>query len=103
MEATPMVCYAIPTVAALIHYGMRKKVPGWKTNTHHLWLGLLLAGGALFGIVDHLWNGELFLIGKNIVSDLLLGTTITIVIFVAWAVVVLLEKAKIKNAEKTLQ
>jgi hypothetical protein len=103
MEATPMVCYAIPTVAALIHYGMRTKVKGWKNNTYHLWLGLLLAGGALFGIVDHLWNGELFLIGNNLVSDLLLGATITGVIIVAWSVVVLLDKAKIKNAEKTLQ
>jgi len=98
-----MVCYAIPTVAALIHYGMRTKVKSWKTSTHHLWLGLLLAGGALFGIVDHLWNGELFLIGNNIVSDLLLGTTITGVIVVAWSVVVLLEKVKTKNAEKTVQ
>ena len=98
-----MVCYAIPTVAALIHYGMRTKISSWKKNTYHLWLGLLLAGGALFGIVDHLWNGELFLIGKNLVSDLLLGTTITVVIFVAWGVVVLLDKAKVKNTEKTLQ
>ncbi len=98
-----MVCYAIPTVAALIHYGMRTKISSWKKNTYHVWLGLLLAGGALFGIVDHLWNGELFLIGNNLVSDLLLGATITGAIIIAWAVVVLLERIKVKNTEKTLQ
>jgi len=98
-----MVCYAIPTIAALIHYGMRTKIGSWKKNTYHLWLGLLLAGGALFGIIDHLWNGELFLFGNNIVPDLLLGVTITGVIIVAWIVVVLLEKVKVKNTKKTLQ
>jgi len=96
-----MVCYAIPTVAAIIHYGLRKNKTTWKNNIQHLWLSLLLTGGAIFGIVDHLWNGELFLIGKNIVSDLLLGTTITVVIFVAWGIVVVLTKTSTKPVKTT--
>jgi hypothetical protein len=57
----------------------------------------------MFGVVDHLWNGELFLIGKNIVSDLLLGVTITTVLFVSWAIVVALDKIKTKNEVKIAQ
>lgn len=98
-----MVCYAIPTVAALIHYGSRKKVSSLRTSVHQKWLNLLLAGGALFGIVDHVWNGELFLIGNNIVSDLLLGTTITIVITFAWLVLVAFDNLSHKKTAKSPQ
>jgi hypothetical protein len=49
-------------------------------------LNLLLAGGAVFGIIDHAWNGELFLIGPDIVSDLLLGVAITAAIVGVWSV-----------------
>jgi hypothetical protein len=98
-----MVCYTVPLIAALVHSGMRKKVISWNKSAHHLWLSLLLAGGATFGVVDHLWNGELLLIGKNIVSDLLLGVTITTVIFVSWAIVVALDKIKTKKEVKTTQ
>jgi len=82
---------------------MRQKVTSWKKNVHHLWLSMLLAGGAMFGIVDHLWNGELFLIGPNIVSDLLLGVTITTVIILSWVIVVALDNIKTKNKVKTTQ
>lgn len=98
-----MVCYAVPATAAVIHYVTRKKVASWKTNTHHLWLNLLLLGGAIFGIVDHLWNGELFLIGENIVSDLMLGATITTVILASWAIIVALNKTNEKKPVKTAQ
>lgn len=78
-----MVCYMIPLVAAIISsvvWGVQKKGPaGW-------WLNLLLYGGALFGVVDHFWNGELFLIGKAPLMDLLLGVTITAVIFGGWGI-----------------
>jgi hypothetical protein len=53
---------------------------------------MLLAGGALFGVVDHLWNGELFLFSGNLLSDLLLGATITATIVAAWAVIVRLDR-----------
>ncbi|MEK7825429.1 MAG: hypothetical protein AAB266_03295, partial [Nitrospirota bacterium] len=43
-----------------------------------LWLTLMFYGSALFGVIDHLWNGELFLISKNITSDLWLGALIAV-------------------------
>ena len=82
-----MVCYTVPLVAAIAHIITRNRITSWKESAHHLWLSLLLAGGAIFGVVDHWWNGELLLIGENIVMDLLLGVTITIAIVVIWAIV----------------
>jgi len=46
----------------------------------------LLYGGAMFGLVDHLWNGELLLLGEAPLMDLLLGATITAVIFGGWGI-----------------
>ena len=46
----------------------------------------MLYGGALFGVVDHLWHGELFLIGEAPLMDLLLGGTITAAIFGGWGI-----------------
>ena len=78
-----MVCYAIPLVAAIISsvvWGAQRKGPaGW-------WLNLLLYGGAIFGAVDHLWHGELFLIGGAPLMDLLLGAAITAVLFTGWGI-----------------
>ncbi|NIP40175.1 MAG: hypothetical protein GTN39_01495, partial [Candidatus Aenigmarchaeota archaeon] len=53
---------------------------------------LLLLGGSLFGIIDHFWNGELFLLGPNLLADLSLGATITGGIFATWGVIVFREK-----------
>ena len=76
-----MVCYAIPLAAALVAsvvWGVQRRGPsGW-------WLNLLLYGAALFGVVDHLWHGELFLIGNAVYMDLFLGVTITAAIFGGW-------------------
>ena len=96
-----MVCYVIPTIAAIIHYGLRKKVSNWKNNTHIWWLNIMLLGGATFGVVDHLWNGELFLIGENIIMDLMLGIAITMSIFVVWTIIVVVDKNKIKISKPT--
>lgn len=78
-----MVCYTIPLTAAIIStvvWKFHKSGPaGW-------WLNLLLYGGAIFGVVDHFWNGELFAIGPNVSMDLLLGASITMVIFGAWGI-----------------
>ncbi len=97
-----MVCYAVPTVAAIIHYATRKNISSWKTSTHQLWLTLLLLGSAIFGVVDHLWNGELFLIGENLGFDLLLGVVITIVTIAIWSILVIVDnktnKAVVKAA-----
>jgi hypothetical protein len=77
-----MVCYAVPlTAAALIFFG-RKAMH--KTDEKSLRFGQMMAGGAVFGAVDHLWNGELFLIGQNLALDLSLGLVITAAITLSW-------------------
>lgn len=85
-----MVCYTVPLAAAVITsivWGTRRSGPaGW-------WLNLLLYGGALFGVVDHLWHGELFLIGEAPLMDLLLGATITATIFSGWGITLGIAKA----------
>ncbi len=48
--------------------------------------------GALFGVIDHWWNGELFLVSENLGSDLLLGVAITITILVVWGIMVVVSK-----------
>jgi hypothetical protein len=47
----------------------------------------MFLGGALFGIIDHLWNGELFLISKNWIMDLSLGFVITSGIMGSWGII----------------
>ena len=95
-----MVCYVVPTAVAIIHGIMRKNTTSLKNNVHHLWLNLLLVGAAIFGLVDHWWNNELFLIGENIFMDISLGIIITITVFVIWIVVVAIDKSKIKKLIK---
>ena len=88
-----MVCYLIPLAAAVVHTVLRRNVHSMRGDRHQLWLGMLLFGGALFGVVDHLWNGELFLLSGNLVSDLLLGVTITVTIVASWAFIVRLDRS----------
>lgn len=57
-------------------------------GSHGFWLNIMLFGGALFGLVDHFWHGELFLIGANWASDLALGGAITLGITAGWGVIV---------------
>ena len=95
-----MVCYTVPIIAAIVHYILRRNISGWKKSVHHLWLSLLLAGGAIFGVVDHWWNGELFLIGEEPLLDIMLGVTITGAIFVIWAVIVTLNKTGVHKTTK---
>jgi hypothetical protein len=85
-------CYSIPATAAIIALITKKKI---KTKTPYLsWLNLLLWGGTIMLVVDHLWNGELFLIGGNISKDLLLGLVMTVIILVIWGVMVLIHKTR---------
>jgi hypothetical protein len=96
-----MVCYVVPTIAAVVHGVMRKNVDSLKKNTYQLWLNLMLAGAGIFGFIDHLWNGELTLIGPNLANDLLLGATITLVTVALWAVLVTVDKHQHKQTIKT--
>ena len=81
-------CYTAPLIGAVvtsIAWKKTKSVRVW-------WLNLMFYGGALFGVIDHLWNGELFLISENIVSDLLLGITIVAIILVSWGATIIWSK-----------
>lgn len=72
-------CYIVPTTAAIITTLINKK------KTQKLWwLNLMFYGAAIFGIVDHLWNGELFLVSSDWIKDLMLGVLITLVTLVVW-------------------
>ena len=87
-----MVCYMVPMFVAFAHHVARKNVKKMNDNPHQLWLSLLLFGGASFGAIDHLWNGELFLIGSNLLADLVLGAVITMGIFCVWGIMVAVDK-----------
>lgn len=84
-------CYLVPTCGAIITSLIWSK----KRQPKIWWLNLMFYGGAIFGIIDHLYNGELFLFSGNLAKDLLLGVIITISILVIW--VVLLGLSKISN------
>ncbi|UCH71666.1 MAG: hypothetical protein JSW62_04510 [Thermoplasmatales archaeon] len=96
-----MVCYVVPMAAAIAHFTLRRNIADWKGNIRHLWLNLLFAGAAIFGVVDHWWNGELLLIGENILTDIVLGVTITITIVFVWIIINALEKSKVKKPVKS--
>jgi hypothetical protein len=85
-----MVCYIITTTAAIIEYIRNRKIK--ENKSHKNWLNLMFLGGALFGIIDHLWNGELFLISANWASDLTLGFTITAGIIGSWGLIISMPK-----------
>jgi hypothetical protein len=73
-------CYTIPIAASIVTSSiwMRNRDAGIGQ------LNLMLYGASLFGVIDHLWNGELFLISGNIGRDLVLGVVITVSVFGAW-------------------
>ena len=81
-------CYLGPTTAAILTTFIWKS----KKTLRLFWLMLMFYGGTLFGVIDHLWNGELFLISKEWMKDLSLGLVITAGISLAWAVIIFLAK-----------
>jgi len=96
-----MACYIVPVVAAVSVFAFRK-IWEKKHSLHSYWLNIMLLGGATFGFIDHLWNGELFLIGGNILMDISLGITITITMVLIWAVMVLIDKSKTTCPQQTI-
>jgi hypothetical protein len=80
--------YAITLAAAITTSFIWKK----KMTVKLWWLILMFYGGSLFGIIDHLWNRELFLISENWLKDLCLGGVITAGIILAWKVILALAK-----------
>lgn len=81
-------CYTIPLATSVATTILWRKKGGPK-----IWsLNLMLYGAALFGVIDHFWNGELFLISENVFSDLCLGCVITVGIFLGWMVTLAIPK-----------
>lgn len=81
-------CYTVPLAAAIITTVLWRRRRDAKT----WWLNLMLYGGTLFGIVDHIWNGELFLISESLAKDLALGLAITAGVFAGWGVILALAR-----------
>ncbi len=81
-------CYTVPLAASIIVSATRRS----RKSPRVWWLNLLLLGGAIFGIVDHIWNGELILVSDNLLHDLGLGALITVAIFACWGIIVAISK-----------
>ena len=88
-----MVCYIVPLVATIIGSARRKSSGSHEAKG--LWLNIMLLGGAVFGLIDHAWNAELFLLSSNWMLDLALGVTITSGIFVSWGVIAFKERLQV--------
>lgn len=82
-------CYVIPVGGAIVSSLMYRKNKEVKMR----WLNLMFYGGAIFGVIDHLWNGELFT-SPNIIKDLSLGVVISVAILAAWFLIVGLSKVR---------
>lgn len=82
-------CYLGPTTAAIITTFMWKS----KKTLRLFWLMLMFYGGSLFGVIDHLWNGELFLVSENWIKDAMLGVVITAATLLAWRIILALAKS----------
>ncbi len=89
------ICYTIPTITLIILSIFNKKIKIKEPEKG--WLFLLLLGAVIFGVVDHLWNGEIFLIGENPLKDIALGVVITISVFIVWRVIVYIYKTRRKE------
>ena len=94
-----MACFIAPAAAAVVTSVIRKKVPA---KYHIDWLLLMLWGGVLMLVVDHIASGEVVLhfpfftagwekIWPEVLS---VGLQMTVVIFVVWGAMVLLANRK---------
>lgn len=86
-----MGCYTVPLLAAGLHFLMRRKNK-WN-DSYNKMLNLLLVGGAVFGVIDHVWNKELFVFS---LKDVLLGVVITVSIVLVAGSIMLVDKMKQK-------
>ncbi len=93
-----MACYIIPLTAALFVHAQRRLQK--RKDDEGRGLSLLLAGGSIFGIVDHWWNGQLFS-SQNLALDLALGILITICIYALWYCMLLARKLNAPAASLT--
>ena len=52
----------------------------------------MFLGASLFGVIDHLWTGELFFISGDIAKDLLLGVVISMFVLLFWSGIIIYGK-----------
>jgi len=95
-----MVCYLVPLSVAIGTLGIKRMYKQGPSNIGLL--NMMLWGGAIMLVVDHLWNGELFLIGENIALDLALGFAMTGVVVAIWAIISFATKTTTSKSTKTL-
>ncbi len=74
-------CYTIPLIASVIATAKWRK----KKTARLWWLVLMLYGASAFGVIDHLYNGELLLVSDEWQKDILLGFLITAGVIGFWA------------------
>jgi|GEM_PF-561444 len=85
-----MVCYAVPlAAAATLSVCRRSSASSWLRSAQGFWLNIMMLGGAVFGLVDHLFAGELFVLTSAWMTDMLIGGAITAGIAGCWGVLVL--------------
>ncbi|MCK5022534.1 MAG: hypothetical protein KAS04_00030 [Candidatus Aenigmarchaeota archaeon] len=82
-----MGCFVVPLVATIV-IGLRRKTSHKKKTVEGFWLSIMMAGASIFGLIDHAWNGELFMLSSNLVADISLGFTITTGVFIGWLFIV---------------
>jgi len=99
-----------PATAAIITTGIRKKIP---QKYHVEWLSAMLWGGVVMLAVDHFMSGEIvpyppFLTAMNNPADIpamlgeiaTTGTAMTLAVFAAWGIMVLIADKAEKLRQK---
>jgi NO-binding membrane sensor protein with MHYT domain len=94
-----MVCYIVPLSTAIAVVAARKALG--KTGEKSRRLAGLLSGGAIFGVVDHAWNGQLAFVGPNWAWDVALGIAITLSVAAFWLALEALSPSKEAVAART--
>jgi hypothetical protein len=108
-----MACFIAPAATAILTTGLRKKI---NPKYHIQWLNTMLWGGVIMLVIDHIANGEIvpyppFLTAMQKANGLttllkeiiMVGTAMTIAIFAAWVVMVLVANRTAKAHEEKIQ
>jgi len=93
-----MGCYTVPLLAAGVHYLMRRQNK-WNDKYNKV-LSMLFVGAAVFGVVDHAWNRELFVFSLH---DVILGVVITLSIVLVAGGFMLVDKMRTEQEVRNQQ
>jgi hypothetical protein len=98
-----MVCFIVPMTLAMIIGAIRKKIP---SSYHINWLIMLLGGGVISLVIDHIVNQEIVLTQTAIMINeiALLGSAMAIACVGIWITMVIyvsrMENIKSKTHQK---